>query len=407
MFLTGRISVFGDTEEGFGYAGSVPEGTEIGSPSEPAHATIEISQAHLPDQPDESFQVLFDFESGPAKSDELQERAPWIIDTVCGAFGVDNIRVAGVGLEDFSDFEPGSGEAMDGWVATTDAEGSLMGVRDRERLEYVGDTTGRELQGCVGCVLFAADTEGAAAHPKFQHELLISNAIPVRDIGNVDGVVIRYDSQENLIQVDEYGALYRPFFQYYPWVCSQTGAIGWSLIPDAHISNLHGGVGDCQTRDLDWSFSVPTGDDTPDSLRLVFDITVSCPFGHPCPPDSTSNQSPYFDNIQVGLVRSTVEVSPPTTPAVTRLELAVPSPFNIGTPIRFALTHDVRVTLSVIDVAGSRVRCLVPGEARVSGRHEIEWDGRDDRGLRVSPGIYFIRLEASGEVRAAKIVLTQ
>jgi flagellar hook assembly protein FlgD len=65
------------------------------------------------------------------------------------------------------------------------------------------------------------------------------------------------------------------------------------------------------------------------------------------------------------------------------------------------------VTLSVIDVAGARVRRLLAGDWRVSGRHEIEWDGRDDRGLQVSAGVYFIRLEAGDEVRAVKVVMTQ
>jgi hypothetical protein len=385
----------------FGYSGSVPEGTAIGSPTEPAHAIVEISPAHLPDQPGESFQVLFEFVSDFVASDDLQERASWVIDTVCGAFGVDNIRLQGVGLDDFSDFEPGSGDLLDGWVATTDAEGSFMGVRDRELLDYVGDTTGCELQGCV---LFAADTEGQAAHPKFQHELLISNAIPVREIG--DSVVIRYDSQEGF-PFESYTAIYRPFFQYHPWTCPETGAVGWSLIPDVRIGFFSMGYGDCQSRELDWSFSLPTGDHTPDSLRLVLDITVQCPWGQPCPPDSTSNQSPYFDNIRVGLVRSTVEVSPPVTPAVTRLELAVLNPFSLRAPIRFALPRDARVTLSVIDVAGARVRRLLAGDWRVSGRHEIEWDGRDDRGLQVSAGVYFIRLEAGDEVRAVKVVMTQ
>ena len=35
---------------------------------------------------------------------------------------------------------------------------------------------------------------------------------------------------------------------------------------------------------------------------------------------------------------------------------------------------------------------LLDGPA-VAGSHFVRWDGRDDQGSRVSPGIYFLRLD--------------
>ena len=45
------------------------------------------------------------------------------------------------------------------------------------------------------------------------------------------------------------------------------------------------------------------------------------------------------------------------------------------------------------DVAGRRVALLDDGH-RGAGEHTLIWNGRDDAGRRVSPGVYVARLEA-------------
>jgi hypothetical protein len=69
-----------------------------------------------------------------------------------------------------------------------------------------------------------------------------------------------------------------------------------------------------------------------------------------------------------------------------------PNPFLSGTSISFTLPSDQRVTLRVFNVAGRLVRTLVDGPAG-AGRGSVEWDGRDQNGLRLSSGVYFYRLE--------------
>jgi hypothetical protein len=56
----------------------------------------------------------------------------------------------------------------------------------------------------------------------------------------------------------------------------------------------------------------------------------------------------------------------------------------------------------VFDVRGRKVRSLDPGPG-VGG--VAPWDGRDDGGHAVSPGLYFARLTAAGERAGARIVL--
>lgn len=76
------------------------------------------------------------------------------------------------------------------------------------------------------------------------------------------------------------------------------------------------------------------------------------------------------------------------------LALAVaPNPFRDATEVRFALPSGERVSLEVFDVAGRRVRGLLRGEAP-AGERRIAWDGRDETGSPVAPGLYLLRLGA-------------
>lgn len=59
----------------------------------------------------------------------------------------------------------------------------------------------------------------------------------------------------------------------------------------------------------------------------------------------------------------------------------------------FETTGEVGVTVDISDVAGRRVRQLHEGPAQI-GRFEHAWDGRDDGGRIVPPGIYLYRVTA-------------
>lgn len=90
-----------------------------------------------------------------------------------------------------------------------------------------------------------------------------------------------------------------------------------------------------------------------------------------------------------------------------RLVGAAPNPFNPRTEIAFELPASARVSLSVYDAAGRRVRTLMAGVELGAGRHAVDWDGCSDGGRRLPSGSYLCRLEAAGEVVGLTVMLAK
>ena len=102
---------------------------------------------------------------------------------------------------------------------------------------------------------------------------------------------------------------------------------------------------------------------------------------------------------------SSTDEPDPSTLAV-RLLPNTPNPFPLATVLRFALPREETARLGVYDLGGRLVRTLVDGKIN-AGEHAIPWDGRDGRGLRVSSGVYFYRLEVSDGVKTRKMVMAR
>lgn len=76
-----------------------------------------------------------------------------------------------------------------------------------------------------------------------------------------------------------------------------------------------------------------------------------------------------------------------------------------------AVVGQARLTVDVFDLSGRRMRRLFEGDggngtydsARVP---ELAWDGRDDRGALVPPGMYAIKVQVQGDARAGTQVRT-
>jgi len=95
-------------------------------------------------------------------------------------------------------------------------------------------------------------------------------------------------------------------------------------------------------------------------------------------------------------------------PGVTAPFLSAPSPnpFAPATAVRFALPAAGPVTLRIYDAGGRACRTLVDGQL-AAGEHTAHWDGRDGAARELANGIYFLRLEAGGEERTVRAVLSR
>lgn len=95
--------------------------------------------------------------------------------------------------------------------------------------------------------------------------------------------------------------------------------------------------------------------------------------------------------------------------AMTWARSPVPNPVRRSALFEYAVGHDVAdsgpvdVSLQLVDLQGRVARTLAKGP-RSAGEYRVTWDVSDDRGQRVAPGVYFLRLRA-GDVAEQKKVM--
>jgi hypothetical protein len=83
-------------------------------------------------------------------------------------------------------------------------------------------------------------------------------------------------------------------------------------------------------------------------------------------------------------------------PLPTAWAQAAPNPFRHSTSIRFGPGGGVVSAIRIFDPAGRLVRDLGSRPERLRAAVPLAWDGRDDQGRPVAPGVYLCRIEAMG-----------
>jgi hypothetical protein len=81
-----------------------------------------------------------------------------------------------------------------------------------------------------------------------------------------------------------------------------------------------------------------------------------------------------------------------------------PNPFNPMTNISYQLPLQQEVHLVIYNILGQAVKNLVSG-VQPAGVYTIQWDGRNNDGVRVSSGTYFYRLKAGDILMTKKMML--
>jgi hypothetical protein len=166
--------------------------------------------------------------------------------------------------------------------------------------------------------------------------------------------------------------------------------------------------------------------DSPQGGQLVAFLTRAQHIVYPPPPEIVgvcclgtdctfmTMEDCFFDQ---GLFQPQLEdCTPETCPVVpvgvesdpqgritTALYAVVPNPFTQSTTMKYYLAETGPVTINVYDASGRLVRRLLSGE-RDAGHGWVDWDGRNDNGVRVSAGIYFARLVTAGATRSQRMI---
>lgn len=90
-------------------------------------------------------------------------------------------------------------------------------------------------------------------------------------------------------------------------------------------------------------------------------------------------------------------------PAGPVLYAGYPNPFNGATTISFSLPHSGSVSLHIYDSLGREVRRMSLG-AFSAGRGRFVWEPRDDRGVCLTPGVYYYYIQSGTRSDVQKLV---
>jgi len=94
------------------------------------------------------------------------------------------------------------------------------------------------------------------------------------------------------------------------------------------------------------------------------------------------------------------------TPRERLASYCYPNPFNPRTTIHFELPAAGHVDMAVYDASGARVATVL-NEYLDTGKHEVQWLGRDDSGRNMPSGIYYYRLQQGSIRESGKMSLVR
>lgn len=100
---------------------------------------------------------------------------------------------------------------------------------------------------------------------------------------------------------------------------------------------------------------------------------------------------------------STAALDDVTTSPVIRLSNS-PNPFFINTDISYELSRNEKIEISIYNMKGQRIKTVIDGEFD-KGKHNVVWDGKDNKGISVSSGVYFYKLKTPNKSIIKKCLL--
>ena len=93
-------------------------------------------------------------------------------------------------------------------------------------------------------------------------------------------------------------------------------------------------------------------------------------------------------------------------PTAFMLKQNYPNPFNPTTTVEFDIPQASHVSIIIYDILGHKVRTLIDQNYR-PGSYTIVWNGRDDKGLSLTSGMYLMRMRAADFIKVTKMLLLE
>jgi choice-of-anchor B domain-containing protein len=186
---------------------------------------------------------------------------------------------------------------------------------------------------------------------------------------------------------------------------------GSSSTLDLEVRNF--GMGALQVSDVISTNAFFSADPTSFSVNQGGSQTVAVQFD----PTTAGNHygkllfvsnDPNADTVMVAISGIAVEPvgldDPENLPGEFMVAQNYPNPFNPVTTIHFELPQASNVKLEIFNLLGQRVRLLL-NDRMEAGRHQLQWDGLNDRGNSVTSGVYVYRFSAGDYTRTMKMIL--
>ncbi len=110
------------------------------------------------------------------------------------------------------------------------------------------------------------------------------------------------------------------------------------------------------------------------------------------------------ESVPSNVFQGTVGTSPNQLPAVTKLNGNYPNPFNPETNISYSVSKPAKVTLTIYNLKGQKVRTLV-NDYQQAKNYSVVWNGKDDNGRTVANGVYLYKLKVGKYTATKKMIM--
>ena len=154
---------------------------------------------------------------------------------------------------------------------------------------------------------------------------------------------------------------------------------------------------------LDWGYST-SEENTPDDIKIAL-YSMSKGYELKVNPNISFGTEQYGLGAQFSVGDAVVKSYEITE---FKLKQNYPNPFNPSTAIQYNVADEGMVSLKVYDITGRLVKTLVDNQFKTPGNaagYTVTWNGLDDRGQKVSAGLYIYRLQSGTMSMTNKMIL--